>query len=84
MKIIYTKNATEDRAYWEKHRPKLMQRIDALIVDIQKHPFSDLGKPEALRFEKSGYWARRINQEHRLVYKVHGHTLYIAQCRYHY
>ena len=84
MKIIYTKGATEDRAYWQKNRPKLLQRLDALIADIQKHPFSGLGKPEPLRFEKSGYWSRRINQVHRLVYKIHDNTLYIAQCRYHY
>ena len=84
MKIIYTNCAAEDRAYWQNNRPKLAQRIDLLIADIQKHPFAGLGKPEPLRFEKLGYWSRRINQEHRLVYKIHDHTLYIAQCRYHY
>lgn len=84
MEIIYSKTAAADRTYWQKSRPKLFQRLDALIADIQKNPFAGLGKPEALRFEKAGYWSRRINQEHRLVYKIHEQVLYIVQCRYHY
>jgi toxin YoeB len=84
MQVIYTLGAQEDRAHWEKTRPKFIERIDQLIEDIKKNPFSGIGKPEPLRFEKSGYWSRRINQEHRLVYKISGEILYIAQCRYHY
>ena len=84
MEVIYTLGAKEDREYWEKTRPSFIRRIDKLIEDIKKNPFSGLGKPEPLRFEKSGYWSRRINQEHRLIYKISNNTLYIAQCRYHY
>ena len=84
MEIIYAKRALEDREYWVKNNPKLLARIDQLIASILKTPFSGIGKPEPLRFEKTGYWSRRINQEHRLVYKIAKNKLYIAQCRYHY
>lgn len=84
MKIIYTKKAQEDREYWEENNPKLVTRIDELIKDIKAHPFTGIGKPEPLKFDHAGYWSRRINLEHRLVYKVHAGILYIAQCRYHY
>ena len=84
MQIFYTVGAKEDQEYWEKFNPKIVQRINKLIEDIQRHPFIGIGKPEPLKFEKSGYWSRRINQEHRLVYKVQNKVIYIAQCRYHY
>jgi len=84
MEVIYATRAKEDRTYWEQHNTKITEKIDRLIADIQIHPFTGLGKPEALKFEKAGYWSRRINQEHRLVYKVAEGRLYIAQCRYHY
>lgn len=84
MISIYTSQAKEDLHYWHKHDPKIAARIEQLIDDIKKHPFSGIGKPEPLRFEKKEYWSRRINREHRLVYKVFRDKLYIAQCRYHY
>lgn len=84
MKVYFTSQAEEDVKYWEKNNPKLIIRIEELIQDIMQHPCSGIGKPEPLKFSKSGYWSRRINHEHRLVYKVHLNTLYIAQCRYHY
>jgi toxin YoeB len=84
MKPIYTKQAKEDWSYWKKNDPRMLKRIEKLIADIQVCPFAGIGKPERLRFEKSGYWSRRINHEHRLVYKVVGKQIYIAQCRYHY
>ena len=84
MEVVYASNAYEDRVYWEKTNQKIIQRIDNLITDINQHPFSGLGKPEALKFEKSGYWSRRMTQEHRLVYKIANQIIYIAQCRYHY
>ncbi len=84
MKIIYAKRAKEDRAYWEKIDVKMIKRIDQLVLDSQRHPFSGMGKPEPLKFERAGYWSRRINQTHRLIYKVEGRIIYIAQCRYHY
>ncbi|OGT54461.1 MAG: hypothetical protein A3F17_07665 [Gammaproteobacteria bacterium RIFCSPHIGHO2_12_FULL_41_15] len=84
MKVIYTSQAKKDRDYWEKHNPKILKRIDELLKDIQQHPFSGVGKPEPLKFKYTGYWSRRINQEHRLVYKAYGRTIYVAQCRYYY
>lgn len=84
MQIIYTVNAAEDFKHWEKTNQKLIQRINRLLEDIKKHPFKGLGNPEPLKFDKSGYWSRRINREHRLVYKVVNNIVYIAQCRYHY
>jgi toxin YoeB len=84
MQPIYSKEAKEDREYWKKRNPKILQRIDRLLDDIQGHPFRGLGKPEPLRFKQSGYWSRRIDHEHRLVYKVVDKQIYVAQCRYHY
>lgn len=82
--VIYTKKAKEDYQYWIEHNPKLAARIEKLIADIQTHPFKGLGKPEPLKFKYSGYWSRRIDQQHRLVYKLFDGDIYIAQCRYHY
>jgi toxin YoeB len=61
-----------------------LAKIDRLIEDILEHPFAGIGKPEPLRYEWSGYWSRRITGEHRLVYRVEGDTVFIAQCRFHY
>lgn len=84
MKVIYSTQAKEDRIYWKKNNSQIVKRIDLLISDIKKNPFSGIGKPEPLKFNKAGYWSRRINLEHRLVYKIANGQLYIAQCRYHY
>lgn len=85
MELIYSTRAEEDRGYWvSHHNTKILKKIDKLIEDIRIHPYSGIGKPEQLRFEKSGYWSRRIDHEHRLVYKIVDNKLYIAQCRYHY
>jgi toxin YoeB len=84
MKIIDTVRAQEDLAYWQKNNPKKIARIEALLRDINAHPFTGVGKPELLRFEQAGYWSRRIDHEHRLVYKIHDSCIYVAQCRYHY
>ena len=80
----YTTQAKEDVAWWRKHNPKVLARIEALIADIRRSPFAGVGKPEALKHEWQGYWSRRISEEHRLVYRVEAGTLYIAQARYHY
>lgn len=84
MKIYFTTQAEEDIEYWKKTNTKINARILELIEDIMANPFSGIGKPEPLRFNQSGYWSRRINHEHRLIYKIHKGKLYIAQCRYHY
>lgn len=84
MDLYFTRPAWEDYIYWQQNDFKLLERINELIKDIQHHPFTGIGKPEPLKFELKGYWSRRINQEHRLVYKVENKIVYIVQCRYHY
>ncbi|MCP5106708.1 MAG: Txe/YoeB family addiction module toxin [bacterium] len=84
MKVLFAENAWEDYLYWQKTDKKILKRINLLIRDIQREPFNGIGKPEPLKFNWSGYWSRRIDTEHRLVYTVRGDTISIAQCRYHY
>ena len=84
MILSWAETAWEDYLYWQNHDKKLLRRINTLIKDTKRQPFQGLGDPEALKHDKSGYWARRINREHRLVYKVTDAGLFIAQCRYHY
>ena len=84
MKVIFLTHAQEDWNFWEKNNPKILERIEKLITDIQAHPFSGIGKPEPLQFKRKGFWSRRINREHRLVYYIEENHLYILQCRYHY
>ncbi len=82
--ISFTLLAWEDYLYWSKKDKKLLKRINALIKDIQRHPFEGIGKPEPLKFELAGMWSRRINSEHRLVCQIVDDTLVIFHCRYHY
>jgi len=84
VKLVFSENAWEDYLYWQKTERKVVLRINALIRDIQRDPFDGIGKPEALRHALSGYWSRRITDEHRIVYKVEGDAVMIAQLRYHY
>jgi toxin YoeB len=84
MEVIYSLRGQEDYDYWKTHQPKMINKIDLLLKDIKTHPFKGIGKPEPLKFEKTGYWSRRIDQQHRLVYKVANQKIYIVQCRYHY
>ncbi|MEC3952945.1 Txe/YoeB family addiction module toxin [Nocardia sp. CDC153] len=84
MKVTFVKVAFEDFEHWVSTDRKMALRIIRLIGDIQRDPFDGLGKPEPLKGDKSGYWSRRINDEHRLVYSVSGDTITIVQARYHY
>jgi len=84
MKILFSANAWEDYLFWQRTDRRTLQRINRLIKAIQREPFSGPGKPEPLRHALSGYGSRRIDHEHRLVYKVSDETLMIAQLRYHY
>ncbi|WP_396165504.1 Txe/YoeB family addiction module toxin [Flavobacterium sp.] len=71
MEVIYSEKAQRDREYWKKSGNKaIMNKITALINDIQLHPFEGIGKPEPLKYSLSGRWSRRINQEHRIIYRV--------------
>ncbi len=84
MRLIFSENAWEDYLYWQKNDKNLVKRINLLIRDIQRVPYEGLGKPEALQHGLSGYWSRRINSEHRIVYKIEQDSVFIAQLRYHY
>jgi len=84
MNIQWTSFAWEDYLSWQEDDKIKARRINTLIKDIQRTPFDGIGKPERLRHDKSAYWSRRIDQEHRLVYKVVNDTVYIVQCRFHY
>lgn len=84
MKLLFSEQAWDDYLYWQQHDKKRLQRINELVRDISRSPFSGIGKPEPLKNALSGYWSRRINDEHRIVYRVSDGTLLIAQLRYHY
>jgi toxin YoeB len=84
VKLILAEQAWEDYLYWQKTDRKVLERVNTLIRDIQREPFSGIGKPEPLKHAFAGYWSRRINDEHRIIYKVRDDSLLIAQLRYHY
>ncbi len=82
--IRFHAHAWEDYLYWQQTDRQILERINALIRDIQRSPYAGIGKPEALKFNLSGYWSRRIDDEHRLVYTVIDGDIVIVQCRHHY
>ena len=84
MKLVFSEQAWEDYLYWQKFDRKRMQRINDLVREIARTPHAGTGKPEPLRHALSGYWSRRIDDEHRIVYKVVDGSVFIAQLRYHY
>ncbi|OMP79844.1 MULTISPECIES: Txe/YoeB family addiction module toxin [unclassified Chitinophaga] len=84
MKLSWDQNGWEDYLYWQKTDKKILKKINELIKDTMRQPFEGLGKPEALKENLTGCWSRRIDQEHRLVYKVLDDAILILQCRYHY
>jgi len=84
VKLIFSDEAWEDYLYWQKQDKRMVERINKLIRETQREPFSGAGKPEALKHALSGFWSRRITDEHRMVYCVDGNDLLIAQLRFHY
>lgn len=84
MKLIFSEQAWEDYLYWQRVDKKILKRINLLIQEIKRNPYAGIGKPEQLKHALSGYWSRRINDEHRLVYKVEEKSVLLAQFRYHY
>ncbi len=84
MKLIFSENAWQDYLYWQRTDKKAIKRINALIRDIQKNKYKGIGKPEALKHNLTGWWSRRIDNEHRIVYKIKDDSILIAQLRYHY
>jgi toxin YoeB len=84
VKLIFADAAWEDYVYWQKQDPRMVERIHKLIRATQLEPFAGIGKPERLKHALAGFWSRRITDEHRLVYKIDGEALLLAQLRYHY
>ena len=89
MKLIFAEVAWQDYCDWQTQSEQavakqILKRINQLIQEIQREPFTGIGKPEPLKHALSGYWSRRINDEHRIVYKIDNDALLIAQLRHHY
>ncbi|TXH17372.1 MAG: Txe/YoeB family addiction module toxin [Gammaproteobacteria bacterium] len=84
MKLIFAEEAWDDYLYWQKQDRRMVERINKLIAEIKRQPFEGIGKPEPLKHALSGFWSRRITDEHRIVYRVEGDALQIAQLRFHY
>jgi toxin YoeB len=84
MRLVFTEAAWADYIWFQEKDRRLLKRINALIKDTLRSPFEGLGKPEPLKADLSGYWSRRIDNEHRLVYSVRSDQLVIIACRYHY
>ena len=84
MKLLFSERAWEDYLHWQARDEKILERLNTLIREASRAPLTGIGKPEPLRGDLSGWWSRRITQEHRLVYRAQEGVLQIAQCRYHY
>jgi len=84
MTLTFIEESWEDYLYWQKQDKRILKRINLLIKDISRNPFDGIGKPEPLKHQYQGLWSRRIDAEHRLVYKVEGDSVIVVKCRYHY
>ena len=84
MKLTFSTQAWDDYLYWQKTDKKVLKRVNLIIKDIVRSPHDGIGKPESLKHALSGYWSRRISDEHRIVYKVMDDQILIAQLKYHY
>jgi len=84
MIYIFVDESWEDYLYWQKTDKKILSKINDLLKDISRTPFSGLGKPEPLKHKYKEYWSRRIDGEHRLIYRLKDDVILIAKCRFHY
>ena len=84
MNILFTEEAWSDYIFWQKNDRKSLKKINELIKAILRDPYDGIGKPEPLKHQLHGYWSRRIDLEHRLVYRIEENELNIISCRYHY
>ncbi len=84
MKYVFTAHSWEDYLYWQKIYKNKLKRINDLLKDISRSPYEGIGKPEALKFNYAGFWSRRIDEEHRIIYRVIDDEIQIAKCRFHY
>jgi len=83
-KIVFAEKAWENYLYWQKHDKNMIKKINQLVKDIERTPFDGLGKPEPLKNNLSGWWSRRIDDTHRIVYRIENGSLEIVQCKDHY
>lgn len=83
-KVVWKSKALEDVKFFQKNEPRVIKKLRKLEVELKKHPEFGTGKPEELKHELSGYWARRVTQEHRMVYEITDNTVAIIKCRFHY
>jgi toxin YoeB len=84
MKYVFVDESWEDYLYWQKNNKKYVKRINAMLKEISRTPFTGKGKPEPLKHKYNGFWSRRIDKEHRLIYAVKDDEILIAKCRFHY
>jgi len=84
MKIVFTEFSWDDYLFWQKNDKNKLKRINELVKDISRNPYDGIGKPEALKFNYAGFWSRRIDEEHRLIYRVDDDEIQIVKCRFHY
>ena len=84
MNLIFSDKAWEEYMYWQNTDKQILKKINQLMKDIKREPFDGIGKPEPLKYELSGFWSRRISDEHRLVYEVSENCIAIVSCRFHY
>jgi len=84
MKIVFLSSSWEDYLYWQNTDKAMLKKVNAMIKGIERTPFEGTGKPEALKHNLAGWWSRRMNLEHRLVYKIDKGSIVVLQCRYHY
>ena len=84
MKLVFAGQAWEDYLYWQKQDKRMVERINKLIQETQRAPFEGIGKPEPLKHALADFWSRRITDEHRMVYRIEGDALQLAQLRFHY
>lgn len=84
MLLVFTENAWEDYLSWQKQDKQMLKKINVLIKEVQRNPYEGIGKPEPLKYDLAGFWSRRIDREHRLVYQILEHKLLVYSCRFHY
>ena len=84
MRLIWSDRSWDEYVSWQIQDKKILKKINSLIKDIKRDPYNGIGKPELLKHELSGCWSRRISDEHRLVYEITDHSIFIISCKYHY
>lgn len=84
MIITFSEISWNEYIFWQKNDKQKLNKINELIKDISRNPFEGIGKPEPLKFKYTGYWSRRIDEEHRLIYKIEQDEIQIIKCRFHY